>query len=260
MTRAAQFIGLLTLGVASASCSRRVVPPPTQPVQTARAITDGRSLIAAMRDRYDGRWYRTLSFTQNNTQFVARGERKSQWRQRVSVPGKLRIDYLPMTERSGVLFDGTRVHTFDNGRALDSQPGLNLFLLLTADVYVLPAERSIHLVDSLGFDLTKLRRDTWEGHAVYVVGAAAGDSSTSQFWIDADSLIARRIVQKERGGSREFVTDVRFSKFTMVDVFTLPTEVQRYRDGRLVFKEEYLDLRVNEPIAEDVFDATKWPK
>lgn len=257
MTRVAPWLALIAIA-ASASCSRRVMAPSSSPARDTPAITDGRSLLGAMRARYDSGYYRTLSLTQNNTQYAGRGERKSQWRRRVAVPGKLRIDYYPLSDRSGVLFDGSRIHTFDNGRALDSQPGINAFLLLTADVYALPVERSVHLVDSLGFDLTKLRRDTLEGHPVYVVGAVAGDSTTSQFWVDADSLIARRIVQNERVGARDIVTDVRFTKFTTIGGFTMATEVHRYRDGRLVFREEYADVRVNEQIADSVFDAKKW--
>ena len=167
-------------------------------------IKDGQSLVAAMRQKYGTQWFKTLAFTQNNTLYSQRGgQTTSQWRQQISVPGKLRIDYLPLTQRSGVLFDGSRVHTFDNGRAIDAQPGVNAALLISADLYVLPLERSTKLLDSLGFDLTKLRRDTWEGQPAFVVGAAAGDSTTSQFWIDSDRLAALRMVQKERRGTRD---------------------------------------------------------
>jgi hypothetical protein len=180
---------------------------------------------------------------------LARGSAtNSQWRQHISLPGRLRIDYLPLTQRSGVLFDGSRVHTFDNGRAIDAQPGMNPQLLVTADVYALPVERSSQLLDSLGFDLSKLRRDTWEGQAAYVVGAAAGDSTTSQLWIDTVKLVMVRMVQKERRGTRDIVTDVRFGKFADFSGSPIATEVTQYRDGRLVFREQLVDVRVNDAI------------
>jgi len=211
-----------------------------------------------MRLKYT-QWYKTLSFTQKNTLYSARGgETSSQWREQIAVPGKLRIDYLPLTQRSGVLFDGSRIHTFDNGRAIDAQPGVNALLLITADMYALPPDRATRLLDSLGFDLSKLRRDTWDGQSAYVVGAAAGDSTTSQFWIDAERLVALRVVQKERRGTRDIVTDVRLGKFAELGGFPIATEVLQYRDGRLVFKEQRENVRVNEPIAESVFDPTKW--
>ena len=212
-----------------------------------------------MRAKYDSSWYKTLSFTQNNTFYSTRGTTTtSQWRQRISVPGKLRIDYLPLSQRSGVLFDGTRIHTFDNGRAIDTQPGVNAQLLITADIYALPLDRSVRLLDSLGFDLTKLRRDEWEGQPVYVVGAAAGDTTSSQFWVDTTRLVALRVIQKQRQGSRDIVTDVRYSKFSDVGGLPIAAEVVQYRDGRLVFRELHVDMRVDDSIPDTTFDATKW--
>ena len=259
MTRAGLWITLLAVVVVGGtSCSKRTVTPAAPPAAAAPAITDGRSLLAAMQRRYGGKWFTTLSFTQNNTLYTTRGESKSQWRQQIAVPGKQRIDYLPLTQRGGVLFDGSRIHTFDNGRSIDVQPGINPVLLITSDIYVLPLERSARMLDSLGFDLSKLRRDTLEGRSAYVVGAPSGDSTTSQFWIDADRLVALRVVQKERSGPRTIVTDARFSKFVDHGGFPVATEVVRYRDGRLVFREQYVDVRVNEPIADAIFDPAKW--
>ena len=257
VVRNALFLAGVT--VTAACGSRRVTPAGPAARPEAPPISDGRSLVNAMRQKYSAQWYKTLSFTQNNTLYSARGTAtNSQWRQHISVPGRLRIDYLPLTQRSGVLFDGSRVHTFDNGRAIDAQPGVNAQLLLTADVYVLPAERASQLLDSLGFDLSKLRRDTWEGQTAYVVGAAAGDSTTSQIWVDTARLVTVRMVQKERRGTRDIVTDVRFGKFADFSGVPIATEVTQYRDGRLVFREQLVDVRVNDPIPDAMFDPTKW--
>ena len=250
---------ILSVTAATACGGRRATPAAAPARPQGPAITDGRSLLTAMRQKYNGQWYTTLSFTQNNTLYSARGgATTSQWREHISVPGRLRIDYLPLTQRSGVLFDGSRVHTFDNGRAIDARPGINALLLITADVYALPVERSTQLLDSIGFDLSKLRRDAWDGQSAWVVGAAAGDSMTSQFWIDADKLVALRVVQKERRGTRDIVTDVRFGKFTDFAGIPIATEVTQYRDGRLVFKEQYVDVRVNDAFPDATFDPTKW--
>lgn len=251
---------VVSLALAAAcSSGRRTASIPPAPKPAAPSITDGRSLLGVMRAKYDTSWYKTLSFTQNNTLYSSRGTTTtSQWRQRIAVPGKLRIDYLPLTSRSGVLFDGARVHTFDNGRAIDAQPSVNAQLLLTADVYSLPVDHSARLLDSLGFDLTKLRRDTWDGQGAYVVGAAAGDSTSSQFWIDSTRMVPLRVIQKQRQGSRDIVTDVRYGKFAEFGGLPIATEVVQYRDGRLIFREQHVDVKLNEPIADGTFDASKW--
>jgi hypothetical protein len=250
-------VGLLI----GAACGGRRATPAAAPVApSAPAVTDGASLVSAMRFKH-AQWYRTLSFTANVSLFSTRGsETPGQWRQQISVPGKLRIDYLPLSGRSGVLFDGARVHTFDNGRAIDAQPGVNPQLVVTADVYTLAPDRATKLLDSLGFDLTKLRRDTWEGQPVYVVGAAAGDTTTSQVWVDSDRFVAVRMIQKERRGTRDIVTDVRLGKFTDVGGFPIATEVLQYRDGRLIYRERRVDVRVNEPIPDATFDPARWGK
>ena len=248
------------LALVVTSCSPRQAPPPAPtPRPSGPTINDGRSLLSAMREKYGGRWFKTASILQNNTFYSARGtETKSDWRQRIAVPGKLRIDYLPATQRSGVLFDGSRVHVFDNGRAIDSRPGVNALLLLAADVYVQPTERTTQLLDSLGFNLATLRQGTWEGRPAYVVGAAAGDTTTSQFWIDTERLTVVRVIQRERQGTRSIVQDVRFGQYREFAGFPIATDVAQYRDGRLVFRERYADVKVDEPIADATFDPTKW--
>src|SRR5688572_25154493 len=117
-------------------------------------ITTGDELLAAMHARYAGRWFTTLSFLQNNTLYSATGgEQKTQWLEHMSVPGKLRIDYIPLATHSGVMYEGGRVHVFDNGRRVQSQPGVNPLLLLGFDVYAQPVAATAKTLDSLGFEL-----------------------------------------------------------------------------------------------------------
>ena len=54
------------------------------------------------------------------------------------------------------------------------------------------------------------------------------------------------------------MTDVRFGKFADFSGSPIATEVTQYRDGRLVFREQLVDVRVNDAIPEATFDPTKW--
>jgi hypothetical protein len=54
------------------------------------------------------------------------------------------------------------------------------------------------------------------------------------------------------------VTDVRYGKFSDFSGVPIATEVTQYRDGRLVFRQQYVDVRLNEAIPEAMFDPTKW--
>ena len=58
-------------------------------------ITDAESLIRAMHDRYEGRWYRTLSFSQRTVRTPpGRPAVEDTWLEWGVVPGKLRIEFV----------------------------------------------------------------------------------------------------------------------------------------------------------------------
>jgi hypothetical protein len=212
-----------------------------------------------MRRHYKGGWFKTLAFLENNTLYSTTGrETKSQWREYIAVPGRLRIDYLPASTRSGVLYENGKVHVFQDGGRTDTRPGFNPLAMLIADVYVQPPDQFLRTIDSLGFRTSVVRGDQWQGRPVYVVGAAAGDSTTNQFWVDSAKMVVVRVIQRERRGDRDVRTDVHFNKYTDVGGWPVAVEVLQHRDGRLVFKQEYADVQVDGPLAPALFDPAKW--
>ena len=245
--------------LAAGACASRApaVASSTEPTAPAPMITTGDDLLQAMHARYQDKWFRTLSFVQNNTLFSASGgEQKTQWLEHMAVPGKLRIDYLPLATHSGVLYEGGRVHVFDNGRRVQSQPGVNPLLLLGFDVYAQPVAATAQTLDSLGFDLAIMHRTEWQGRPTIVIGAAAGDTTTNQFWVDAERLLFVRLIQRNPAGT--VISDQRFNRYTDIDGFPVAIEVLMLRNGRPYFKEEYTSVRINQPIPPTVFDPARW--
>src|SRR6266576_6193052 len=103
------------------------------------AINSSSGLLKALHDRYDGKYLKTMSFLQNNIAYTTTGqEQKSQWYEHIEIPGKLRIAFLPASQKSGMVQVDDRVASFDNGLRVDFRPSVNPLLLLTADVYVSP--------------------------------------------------------------------------------------------------------------------------
>ena len=240
------------------ACAPRATSPGAEATPAAPAITTGEELIQAMHGRYAGRYLRTLSFLQNNTLYSASGgQQRTQWLEHLALPGRLRIDHLPLANHSGVLYEGGRVHVFDNGKRVQSQAGVNPLLLLGFDVYGQAPALTARLLDSLGFDLRVIRRGEWQGRPVHIVGSAAeGDSTTNQFWVDAERLLFVRMFQRNAAGT--VVTEYRFDRYTDFDGAPVAIEVLMLRNGRPFFKEEYTNVRVNEPIPDAVFDPEKW--
>jgi hypothetical protein len=254
---------MILLGTTVAACAKNAqksaeAPTPTI-VPEKTAITTSAKLIQQMHERYAGKWYKTLTFQQTNTFYTSGGkEEKSQWMQRMSVPGRLRIDFLPLSTKSGLLIQNNRVITFDNGRRVDSRRAIQPVLTLTGDVYAIPPSTTLRRLDSLGVDLDKFHEEKWEGKRVFVMGAEQGDLASSQVWVEADRLLLLRFIQRDKRGDRTVITDTHVADYREVDGFSVAFEFTSYRDGKVFFQEKYDNLKVNEPISADVFDASKW--
>ena len=234
-------------------------PSPTKSPGAGLAITSSSGLVKAMHDRYGGKYLKTMSFLQNNTAYTTTGqEQKSQWYEHLEIPGKLRIAFLPASQKSGMVQVDDRVASFDNGIRVDFRPSVNPLLLLTADVYVAPVAAIMKGLDTLGVDADMIRSDAWEGQPVYVVGAKAGDTTSNQMWVDKDNLRLVRFIQRSKAGDRTMVSDIRVGGYKEIQGFEVPTEFLVLRNGRPVWREVYADVRVNEDFPPNTFDQAKW--
>lgn len=248
--------------LAAVTACATALPPAEEPAPEEaprESIQTARELVREMHDRYADNWYRTLRFEQANTFYTQSGrEEKSRWVENLSVPGRLRIDFEPLSSKSGLLILNNRVTTFDNGRRVNSRRSIQPILTLTADVYAIPPVVTLRRLDSLKIDLDKFRRDRLDRKSVYVVGADDGDLESNQIWIDADRLLLVRLIQGEKRGERRVITDTRVGEYKDIDGFPVAHEFVSTRDGKPYFRERYEKVRVNEPIPAVVFDPSRW--
>jgi hypothetical protein len=200
-----------------------------------------------------------MNFLQNNTAYSSTGqEQHSQWYEHIEVPGKLRIAFLPATQRSGLVQVDDKVASFDNGIRVDFRPSVNPLLLLTTDVYAAPLTTIMRGLDSLNLDTSVMRTDEWEGNPVYVIGAKAGDSTSTQMWVDADRLLLVRFIQRNKAGERTMVSDIHVQNYKDIQGYQIPTEFLVIRNGRPVWREQYANVRINEEFPPGTFDQATW--
>src|SRR3954468_15092582 len=237
-----------------------IIPAKTVVRKSSSArLTSGAAVVRGMHDLYAGKYLKTMSFLQNNTAYTTTGqEQHSQWYEHIEVPGKLRIAFLPATQRSGLVQVDDNVASFDNGIRVDFRPSVNPLLLLTADVYAASLPTIMRELDSLHVDTELIRTDEWDGHPVYVVGAKAGDSTSNQMWVDAERLLLLRFIQRSKAGERTMVSDMRVQSYKEIQGFTIPTEFLVLRNGRPVWREEYANVRINEVFPAGTFDQARW--
>jgi hypothetical protein len=230
------------------------VPIPTGAQQTHAAP---RTLLEALRSRYDGDWHETLTFVQRTVFHRPDGSRDSATWYEALKPGKLRIDIAPVDSGNGMLFvDGMR-YTIHNHEVAASEPDINVLALLLTDMFFLDVDRSLVLFDSLGFDTTLVHRTEWKGTPVWVIGAREADGTVSQFWLEAERLLPVRMVQRV-GPQGRALLDVRIGGHQKLERGWVETEVMIYLDGELRQEEHYTNIRSDIPLDPGLFDPKRW--
>src|SRR5215469_17174330 len=183
------------------------------PAVAAAQIKNADALVRAMHDRYAKSWYSTITFTQKSTTYNDDGTTKVEtWYEAALLPGKLRIDIGPAADgRAYLLADGS-VTVFDKGKEVNSRPLVNMLLVLGFDVYRQAAEKTLQVIASEKYDLSKFHEDAFEGRPMYVVGAEKGDLKSRQFWVDKDGLLFVRLFQPDRADDKK-IEDIRFTAY-----------------------------------------------
>jgi len=261
-------LALLAVGL-MAACHRHVevgspapattpAPAPARTQPRTTTITSADQLVAVMHDRYASKWYRTLTFSQKATYLRADGtpSRVETWYEALSLPGLLRIDLGDPTRGNGVVYRGDSVYTLQEGRVVDRRLGRNALLILGFAVYAQPAARTLEQLRAERIDLDLLHTDTLYGRRMYVVGAGRADSISNQFWIDAEHMLFARLIQTDT--ARRSTRDIRFEKYVQHGDGWVAEEVRFLSGGKLVFHEEYSNVRVNVPLDANLFVPEKW--
>lgn len=248
-------VAAAALILAAVTGCRQSAPPPPAVMQPYRS---GEQLIEAMQNRYAGRWYRTLTFVQATTHIAPDGsEETSIWYEAALLPSRLRIDYDPIQAGNGVLVRADTQYVIQRGNLVRAIPRTNELLLLGFDLYFLEPAFAAAWLRRLGFDLSAVRRDVWQGRDVYVVGAASpADLRSRQFWVDVENMLFVRLLQPASDTTQ--TDDIRFAKYERIGRAWVATVVEFMRGGKLVFKEEYRQVRIDQPLDTALFDPATW--
>jgi hypothetical protein len=223
-------------------------------------ITTARQLLTAMHARYDGKWYRTLTFLQHNTEHHPDGTvAHSTWREWLQAPGKLRIEFQPADSGNGVLFTNDSVYSFQLDSLRGSRSFVHPLLVLGFDVYTQPVERTVAQLQQppRTFDLSVLSEGTWDGRPVWIVGAKAGDLHTRQFWVDKERLVFVRLLEPAPRDTAK-TADTRFNKYSAMSGGWVSAEVEFLVDGQQQFLEQYDEIQTNVTLPAALWDARQW--
>lgn len=215
------------------------------------APTTGHDVLARMRRAYDGLWYGQLAFVQKTTMVREGGARDTAtWYESLRGADQLRIDFRSPSEGRGVVYTADSMFAFRNGTLARSAAEGNPFLPVIQGVYLQPVEVTVRQLAAHHIDATKTCATAWDGHPVWVVGAASdSDTTSSQFWVDAEKLVAVRMLVAAQPGQP--LLDVRLKDYVQVGRGWLATTIDIMQGGQTRQLEEYQEwsTRVFLPLA-----------
>jgi len=221
----------------------------------------GEDLIREMHARYDGKWYRNVTFVQT-TSFPDKPAET--WYEAGTIPGKLRIDVAPVNSMTAFMFVGDSSFVFKGGQRVAAQEDRNLLMTLGFDVYGQAPEVTIAQLKAQHVDLSRIREDTWQGAKVWVVGAAKGDTTSSQFWVEKDRLLFVRLIESHKSmknpSAPPKLLDVTFEKYQPLGKGWIETEVVLKLDGKEVQREQYADIKADVELQPDLYDTQTYRK
>lgn len=225
----------------------------------ASDIKSGQELISAMRKKYDGKWYKTLTFVQTTTNYKPDGTSEATtWYEAMSVPGKLRIDITPLEKGNGIIFADNKLFSFRDGKLALSRPFIHPLLVLGFDVYMQPVETTLDQLKDMKIDMSIVHQEKWQGKTVYVVGAKQGDLTVPQFWIDKDDLLFVRLFELA-GKDKKSIHETQFNKYQKAKGGGwVSAEVQFFVDGKRATTEEYTNIQTDKTLSPDLWESDKW--
>jgi hypothetical protein len=225
----------------------------------ARDFKTGEEVLTAMNKRYEGKWYKTLTFEQKTTNYKPDGTSESHtWYEAFTMPGKLRIDITPLEKGDGVIFADGKIYPFRDGKLGNAREFVHPLLVLGFDVYGQPVEKTAEQLKGLGIDLSVVHEEPWQDGTAIVVGAKQGDLTTPQFWIDKKNLVFTRLFQTA-GKDKKSIQETQFNKYEKAKGGGwVSAEVKFFVDGKIATMEEYTNIKTGNALSPDLWNPDKW--
>ncbi|MDZ4864008.1 MAG: hypothetical protein SGJ01_11245, partial [Gemmatimonadota bacterium] len=155
-----------------------------------------------------------------------------------------RIDIAPLDSAQTIFFRRDSLYAFRHGKLAGAQPFVHPLMVLGFDAYFDPPAVTAAKLQALHFDLSKVHEESWQGRPAIVVGPLAGDTTSTQFWVDRERLVFVRMIEPATGG-RPGTAETRFNQYQALGKGWLSVEVTFGVGGVLQQKETYADPRAD---------------
>jgi hypothetical protein len=205
----------------------------------AQDINNAKDVIVAMQTKYSGKWYTNLVFDQTAYTYKDGCVKNVEtWHEYLSCPGKLHIRKGAIESGDGMIFRNDSLYEFQESVMTLSIKKYHDLLFWGFDVYFLDKEKVFNKAGEMNYDLNKMYETTWNGKAVYVIGADKGEEKYNQAWIDKEGLYLVRVIKKD-GNS---IKDIEFNNYQKIAGNWVATEIIFKIDQKIYMKEVYYNI------------------
>ncbi len=205
-------------------------------------IDSTEKLMDAIADRYNGKWFKQIKFSQTTTFYkndtIAKTER---WIEEYIYPAQLLIKVNHENSADGQLYRNDSVYIFENNKIKYQAKATHDILILSMDIYNMSKDEIMKRLEDLEYDLSKFHETTYNGRKIYVIGADKGDSTSNQLWYDAENLLFIKMTKNTENGLQEVI----FSDYISVDgQGWIEQEIVFLIDGEVYIKEKYYNIQI----------------
>lgn len=215
-----------------------------------------RALIEKMKRHASQMTFNEYTFIQETIRFNKDGTIRdtTTWYEALRFPNNFRIDFGEKADGNAVIYRNDSSYLFKGHELVRSGPEENELMLMEGGIAVYSVDTVLGRMQRQGYDLDLLRQDHFRGEPMYVIGAAATDSSSKQIWIHRDKLCTVRRLDP-RG---ERLLEAIFADFVFQDGGWIETWVEFYINGQLLQTERYKSINTRPKLKGMLFDPGRF--
>lgn len=212
----------------------------------------GEEVINLMFDKYNNSWYKTLTFKQATIYYNKEEKilREQTWFEAIKLPSSLAIKFDSISSGNGMIFKNDSIYNFREAKVFAQRKLYHPLLILGFSVYAQKPEKTIHDLEKLNIDLSKIKTANWQGKENFIIG----DENAIHFYIEKERLLFTKLIQKNTNNS---INETQFNKYQPLEKGWISPEVLFFTNGKMTLKEVYSDIKTP-VLGKEIFDVNKF--
>jgi hypothetical protein len=210
-----------------------------------KEINSTEALMKEIADRYNGKWFTHLTFSQTVDNYkngeLVKTDSVEVWDEVYWFPSNLVIYKTPGDTSNRYICRNDSLLIYEKGILTHEEGGVTHDgVILSMDIYNMTYEEIMQRLGGLKYDISKFHETTYKGRKVYVMGAEQGDTTSFQAWFDAEHLYLIRFIKPREGGVRE----VELLDYIQIGDSWVEQEYVFKWNGEVYMREKYFDIKI----------------